>query len=523
MTAIGAIGRRLDKLKKHILNSSPKDEWIITSIMPVFQTAIKSMATAEEEKSAVKKLNNLVDAYEFRYDKIFEKRSMKTSLKEAKLTDHYQERKAERGTIVDIELPEALYGGRSVEEVKAKLIPILQAKLDQRLAHVEAMDLGMSNNINLGLVVFTPVIANNDKLAPIKMISENGSGHYYLVIAANNALLTMYPGSKKIADLEKDVEEHIKRERPDDVRPAKADTLSGFIYKIDIDGNEVKDVEKKPEVKKASEDSLEYKVRTDYRVGATFDHKQFGPGKVVAAASGGKAGTNGVVDWIEVKYQQPFLKGGKLQDTRRFDNVLTAAYFGKTLKKELQTMDHHAHDEHQQLRADVEERGPNGPAYRGPEGYDDSYDAYIDEASKGLWANIRAKRARGEKPARKGSEAYNKAVAAADKINAMDETEHYCPQCLAEYLLEYKDKIEEAEYRGRKVQLGKPFLTPGGPKKRSVYVKNAKGNVVKVNFGDPNLKIKKNIPARRKSFRARHKCDNPGPRWKARYWSCKAW
>ena len=104
-----------------------------------------------------------------------------------------------------------------------------------------------------------------------------------------------------------------------------------------------------------------------------------------------------------------------------------------------------------------------------------------------------------------------------------DETEHYCAACLGEYLLEYEHKLEEAEYRGRKVSLGKPFLTPGGPKKRSVYVKNAKGNVVKVNFGDPNLKIKKNIPARRKSFRARHKCHNPGPRWKARYWSCKAW
>lgn len=76
-----------------------------------------------------------------------------------------------------------------------------------------------------------------------------------------------------------------------------------------------------------------------------------------------------------------------------------------------------------------------------------------------------------------------------------------------------------AEYQGRKVQLGKPFLTPKGPKKRSVYVKNDKGNVVKVNFGDPNMKIKKSDPARRKSFRARHNCSNPGPRWKARYWS----
>lgn len=85
-------------------------------------------------------------------------------------------------------------------------------------------------------------------------------------------------------------------------------------------------------------------------------------------------------------------------------------------------------------------------------------------------------------------------------------------------------KAQSSEYQGRKVKLGKPFRTPKGPKKFSVYVKNDKGNVVKVNFGDPNMEIKRDNPARRKSFRARHKCDtNPGPRWKARYWSCKKW
>ena len=85
------------------------------------------------------------------------------------------------------------------------------------------------------------------------------------------------------------------------------------------------------------------------------------------------------------------------------------------------------------------------------------------------------------------------------------------------------DQIEEGEYQGRKVKLGKPFYTPGGPRKRAVYVTNDKGNVVKVGFGEPGMKIKKNNPARRKSFRARHNCENPGPRWKARYWSCRAW
>ena len=71
--------------------------------------------------------------------------------------------------------------------------------------------------------------------------------------------------------------------------------------------------------------------------------------------------------------------------------------------------------------------------------------------------------------------------------------------------------------------LNKPFRTPKGPKKFSVYVKNDKGNIVKVNFGDPNMEIKRDDPDRRKSFRARHNCDNPGPKWKARYWSCRQW
>lgn len=86
----------------------------------------------------------------------------------------------------------------------------------------------------------------------------------------------------------------------------------------------------------------------------------------------------------------------------------------------------------------------------------------------------------------------------------------------------WDDVLEEAEYQGRKVTLNKP--TRGDVKKFKVYVKDPKtGNVKKVNFGDPNMRIKKSNPKRRKSFRARHNCDNPGPKTKARYWSCKKW
>ena len=83
------------------------------------------------------------------------------------------------------------------------------------------------------------------------------------------------------------------------------------------------------------------------------------------------------------------------------------------------------------------------------------------------------------------------------------------------------DELDEAEYQGRKVQLGKPMR--GDVKKFKVYVRKPTGNIVKVNFGDPNMRIKKSNPARRRSFRARHNCDNPGPRHKARYWSCRKW
>ena len=81
--------------------------------------------------------------------------------------------------------------------------------------------------------------------------------------------------------------------------------------------------------------------------------------------------------------------------------------------------------------------------------------------------------------------------------------------------------LEEAEYQGRKVPLGKRMK--GDVKKSKVYVRKPNGKVVKVNFGDKTMKIKKSNPKRRKSFRARHNCENPGPKTKARYWSCRAW
>ena len=90
-----------------------------------------------------------------------------------------------------------------------------------------------------------------------------------------------------------------------------------------------------------------------------------------------------------------------------------------------------------------------------------------------------------------------------------------------QFMREYTPSLNEAEYQGRKVELGK--IMQGDVKKFKVYVNNDKGNVVKVNFGQKGMVIKKDNPDARKSFRARMNCDSPGPRWKARYWSCRKW
>ena len=129
-------------------------------------------------------------------------------------------------------------------------------------------------------------------------------------------------------------------------------------------------------------------------------------------------------------------------------------------------------------------------------------------------------------------ELYNEFKLSMDEnIEEYDVENYYDLKEFVDFLKNIKEDINEAEYQGRKVKLNKPMR--GDVKKFKVYVKNPKGNVVKVNFGhggtsakkagEKTMQIQKDIPSRRKAFRARHNCDTPGPRHKARYWSCKAW
>jgi hypothetical protein len=89
--------------------------------------------------------------------------------------------------------------------------------------------------------------------------------------------------------------------------------------------------------------------------------------------------------------------------------------------------------------------------------------------------------------------------------------------------VDWENILVEADYQGKSVKLNDPFRTPDGPKKFGVYTMGPNGKVVVVRFGDPNMEIKRDDPERLKSYRARHGCDNPGPKWKANYWSCQMW
>jgi hypothetical protein len=154
----------------------------------------------------------------------------------------------------------------------------------------------------------------------------------------------------------------------------------------------------------------------------------------------------------------------------------------------------------------------------------------------GLWANIRAKRASGRPMAKKGSKAYKAAKKAGDKINKdLDELDMSIQEVLDMSII--NENITEAKYKGKTVKLNKPMR--GDSKKFKVYVnsgkKNADGSikVKKVNFGhggttakkagQKTMKIRKSNPKARAAFRKRHRCNNPGPKTMARYWSCKKW
>lgn len=265
-------------------------------------------------------------------------------LPEALSSDHYLKRKTQREEIQDIILPAVSYEGYSRQETIDKLLPLLQSELYKRLKILENSTLGISNKYNVGYIVFSPILKNKGKMYPIEMktlstvgksdIEKEYIGKSYVAIVKGDVLVTLLVLADTSDSYIKN--EMIKHDIKDDIVNNKEyivvrNPSSDFI--VDIDTLFGKEIEKSKE-EKIDISTLPYTVKASYRPGTSFEHKTFGSGKITAASSqgtrSGDPDTRGMVEWIEVDFGKPYLSGGKLQKTRKFNNIYASSYFTLT-------------------------------------------------------------------------------------------------------------------------------------------------------------------------------------------------
>ena len=263
-------------------------------------------------------------------------------LKELGITGHYTERKDQRGNIYKVYVPKEAYGEYNVEETNAKLVDILKTELFSRLSRIEGANIEASFKYFIGYKIFKPVLVNNNKEYPITMyatyeedgVEKENSGNLYFGIIRDNTFITLILSNDlDDIDLEKKILSHVERKDSGAKPKIEPKVLSTFdyVYNIDIDKLYGKTTAKEI----PTEDSVEYTVRTDYRKGASFSHKKYGEGIIAttSAGSGGKGDTNGKLDWVDVDFKTPFVKGGVLTTIRRIAPVYTKVYFDTHKKK----------------------------------------------------------------------------------------------------------------------------------------------------------------------------------------------
>lgn len=259
-------------------------------------------------------------------------------------SQHYVERKNERGTIVDITLPEEAYGEYDKKEAKEKLIPILQQELDSKLAALEAADYEASKQKNVVVRFFNPTIIRDLKEYKILMITAGGKkdlGYCYLAFVINDQLATVYPTTAdSVQEIKDKMNDHEKRELKNG-REAAVYLPKSADVKIDIDELFGKEKQKTSKIDIAN---LDYTVRGDYRKGVRFEQEPFdtkyGPGIIISGDKGGFGGVDGSIDWVEIQHPKPVAikrdsKGNPTPVyTRRYGPVLTKTYFDLAKKKQ---------------------------------------------------------------------------------------------------------------------------------------------------------------------------------------------
>jgi len=267
-------------------------------------------------------------------------------LYEVRQSDHYTLRKAERGKILDLKVPQAAYKGYDFKEVEPKLIQDISERLFGILRGFEGKQSSYSGAINRVFLVLRPTAIKDGKQYPITMHVKSSKfdketqkatlvdnyGEAYVLIITQGTLVTLllYKQEDTSDDrLAAKALEHLRREKPELAdNPMKVMPTTGWDYKIVIDelfkGREVG--LSQAEVTK---EELPYRVRTDYRKGADFKHDTLGTGTIVSTSNGqsGQPNANGILQWVDVDFKKPILKGGKLISIIRVPNIYATAYW----------------------------------------------------------------------------------------------------------------------------------------------------------------------------------------------------
>jgi hypothetical protein len=262
-------------------------------------------------------------------------------LKELFASKHYVQRKNERGNIIKIILPKEAYAEYDIAETNNKLKLVIEDELSLRLERLEGSDMDASNTFNIGYKILKPILVSNGVEYPIKMVALSTkrdtvvetTGQFYFGVIRDNTFITIILSNvKNDSDLVSQIEQHIVRK--DINRESKILTPSNFEYRINIHNLYGETSETPKETPK--EESVDYTVRTDYRKGAAFTHKQHGEGTIVntSAGVGGKGDTNGKLDWVDVDFKKMYVFKGVPTTIRRISPVYTKVYFDTQKKKQ---------------------------------------------------------------------------------------------------------------------------------------------------------------------------------------------
>jgi hypothetical protein len=244
------------------------------------------------------------------------------NLNELETVPHWDGRVKERGNILDI-----LNFPKDYPLSKQEVIKQIEDELIRRATNLEKLkEVPLSLPYKIGYKLFKPLLNYNGKNISLDLkveytvdgVKKIGIGTSFVALIENNTLITLLLLSEDdTPSIELSMENHRKREKKKP-KPAKVVTPGNYEFIIaplqqDVDT-------------KLDPTTLPYKLRTDYRKGADFEHKQYGRGTIVntSAGSGGKGDSRGRVDWIEVKYDRPYLSGGQLKNTRRFEKIYTS-------------------------------------------------------------------------------------------------------------------------------------------------------------------------------------------------------